>query len=655
MAEQMAEPTTGPTRCTVADDATMTTSPSPAAWGVAEGYADAAGSWRQPPQATLDAVLAAMGAGADPAPPRSRLAGARPGGPTGAEGPVEVTTEDGAALRVEAGGRLPGDLPAGYHTLTDLSSGESSVMVVSPGACVLPAAPTWGWALQLYAARSRESWGMGDLADLAELGRWSAGELGAGLVLVNPLHAALPGLPQGSSPYYPSSRRFRNPLYLRVEEVPGASTLGPVIDDVAAAGRRLNEDRRIDRDEVFRLKMAALAELWQRFPGDDGFARWCREQGPALENYGTFCALVDEHGSPWRDWPEAVRHPDGPGIAGFRARRRRQIDFHRWLQWLVDSQLARASREVAVVQDLAVGFDPDGADAWEWQDVVASGMSVGAPPDEFNTRGQDWGLPPFDPWRLRAAGYRPFVETLRAVLNHAGGLRLDHVMGLFRLFWVPHGAGPADGTYVRYPAADLLDIVALESHRAGAWVVGEDLGTVEDDVRRELAARNVLSYRLVWFEPGDPAGYPERALAAVTTHDLPTVAGLWSGSDLEAQRRLGMDPNEAGTEDMRRHIAAVAGVTGGAPADEVVAGVHRALGRAPSLLLTAGLDDALAVEERPNMPGTTDEWPNWSIALPAGIEEIESDLRPRRIAGMLRRDGGDDDAEPPGTERGRSR
>ncbi|MFN2606705.1 MAG: 4-alpha-glucanotransferase [Acidimicrobiales bacterium] len=602
---------------------------------MAEGYHDAAGEWREPPASTLDAVLGAMGASGESPPPRSALAAARPGGSTGVDGPVELVTEDGATLRLGPGQPVPPDLPFGYHRLTDLDGGGDHLMVVGPGACPLPAARTWGWAVQLYAARSTASWGIGDLGDLAQLGRWSAGDLGAGFLLVNPLHAAVPVLPQDASPYYPSSRRFRNPLYLRVEDVPGAATLGPALDDLSAAGRRLNADRRVDRNEVFRLKSAALAELWERFPGDPAFDRWCTAQGDALENYATFCVLTERHGRPWRDWPGGVRHPEGPAVAAFRRVHRRRVDFHRWLQWLVDRQLATASTEVAVVQDLAVGFDPGGADAWEWQDVVAPGMSVGAPPDEFNTKGQDWGLPPFDPWHLRAAGYRPFVETVRAALSHAGGLRLDHVMGLFRLFWVPAGCPAADGTYVRYPAADLLEVVALESHRAGAWVVGEDLGTVEDHVRDELATRNVLSYRLLWFEPGDPAGFPERALAAVTTHDLPTVAGLWSGADLDAQRRLDMAPNEEGTAAIRERIAAVAGVGDDAPVDRVVEGVHRALARAPSVLLTAALDDALAVEERPNMPGTVDEWPNWSIALPATVDDIVAHPGPAALAAIL--------------------
>ena len=605
---------------------------------MAEGYADATGEWREPSPDTVEAVLSALGATDEDPPAQPPVVAARPGSVVASDRPTELVTEDGATLALAPGERLPPDLPLGYHTLVDPEDGSRRTLVLGPGECLLPAnAPTWGWATQLYAVRSRSSWGIGDLADLAELGRWSARELGAGLLLVNPLHAAVPVLPQDASPYYPSSRRYRNPLYLRVEDVPGAAEVGPELEELARAGRALNGERRIDRDGVFRLKMRALARLWERFGGDPAFDRWCQDEGPALEAYATFCALSEEHGRPWRSWPEGLRHPDSPAVAEFRAASRRRVDFHRWLQWLLDAQLARASAEVSVVHDLAVGFDPGGADAWEWQDVLAPGMSVGAPPDEFNTKGQDWGLPPFDPWRLRAAAYRPFVETVRSAFRHAGGLRLDHVMGLFRLFWVPHGSSPRDGTYVRYPASDLLDIVALESHRAGAYVVGEDLGTVEEEVRAELAARRVLSYRLLWFEEGDPAGWPERALAAVTTHDLPTVAGVWSGRDLEAQRQAQMAPNEEVAAALRERVSRISELPLDAPVDDVVTRTYATLSQAPCMLLAASLDDGLSVEERPNMPGTLDEWPNWSIALPAPLEDIRNDPRPAEIALLLRR------------------
>jgi 4-alpha-glucanotransferase len=289
------------------------------------------------------------------------------------------------------------------------------------------------------------------------------------------------------------------------------------------------------------------------------------------------------------------------------------------------------------MQDLPIGVDPDGADAWAWQDALATGASVGAPPDRYVRRGQDWGLPPFVPHRLRALAYQPFVETIRAALRHAGGLRIDHVMGLFRLFWIPAGAAPADGGYVRYPADDLLAIVALESHRAGAFVVGEDLGTVEVGVRERLADHGILSYRVMWFEDRPTAEYPELAMAAVTTHDLPTVAGLWTGADIFEQRALGLEPNEAALAATRKRLAAATGVGAEPTIDDVVAATHELLGAAPSLLVTATLDDALGVVERPNVPGTTSERPNWSLALPVPLEQLETTPLAARIARALRR------------------
>jgi 4-alpha-glucanotransferase len=270
-----------------------------------------------------------------------------------------------------------------------------------------------------------------------------------------------------------------------------------------------------------------------------------------------------------------------------------------------------------------------------WQDVFAHGARVGAPPDEFNAAGQDWGVPPFVPWKLRAAGYEPLVRTMRAAMRHAGALRVDHVMGLFRLYWIPPGLGPADGAYVRYPESELLEIVALESVRAGVVIVGEDLGTVEDDARARLAAAGVLSSRLVWFEREPPAHYPEQAFAAVTTHDLPTIPGAWTGADLDAQRAAGVEPNVAGLAELRAHLAAVAGVTEAAPVAEVVLGAYRRLASAPAMIVSATLDDPLGVEERPNLPGTTDERPNWSIALPVPLDSIERNPVVQAVAAAL--------------------
>jgi 4-alpha-glucanotransferase len=269
--------------------------------------------------------------------------------------------------------------------------------------------------------------------------------------------------------------------------------------------------------------------------------------------------------------------------------------------------------------------------------VLANGASVGAPPDEFNTEGQDWCLPPFVPHRLRSLRFGPFIDTLRASLRHAGGLRIDHVMGLFRLYWIPAGLGPKRGAYVQYAADELLAIVAVESHRAGAWVAGEDLGTVEKDVRRRLAENRMLSYRLLWFEDKRPDKYPKRSMAAITTHDLPTVAGIWSGYDMNARREIGLSADEESYAKIRKRLLAATTLSDDESPSEAIRKAYEALARAPSSVLVANLDDALAVSERPNMPGTVDEWPNWSLALPTLLEEIEEAALPAAIAKCLSR------------------
>jgi 4-alpha-glucanotransferase len=607
-------------------------------WGIDDGYEDALGVWRETPVTTRSALRAAMGVNpAQSSPPAEPpVCVLRSGQILPLEKPAELRLEDGTMLRVDVS--LPADLPLGYHELCALDGGETVHVIVSPGQCYLPADwHTWGWAVQLYALRSAESWGIGDLADLRHLGHWSATDLGTGILLINPLHAATPVLPQQPSPYFPTSRRFRNVLYLRVEEVPGAAEVGIELEPLVAAGRALNRQRRIDRDAIFRLKIQALDRLWSRFGGDPAFDRYCYEQGEALQQFASFCALAEHYGRGWQAWPAEYRRPDAPAVARFAAERADRVRFHQWLQWLLDVQLARAAAELPVMQDLPIGVDPNGADAWAWQDVLATDVTVGAPPDQYNTLGQDWGLPPFIPDKLRAAAYEPFRQTIRATLRHAGGLRIDHVMGLFRLYWIPQGMDPSLGAYVRYPADELLAIVALESQRARALVVGEDLGTVEEGIQERLAAHRLLSYRLLWFETEPPACYPELALAAVTTHDLPTVAGLWSGVDLRTQQRLGLRPNEAGLREIAERLRAMTGLPKRAKVHEVIVRAHQLLAEAPSVMVTATLEDALAVEERPNMPSTTAEWPNWSLALPASLEDLQTQALARAVADTLKR------------------
>ena len=610
------------------------------AWGVDLNYEDALGKWHEASEQTVRAVLQAMGVKGEETPAHEDedyVMVATPGRRRKLIAPAEVTLESGETLRV--GRQLPAEMPFGYHRLTYLKRDETVRLIVSPGRCFLPEdLETWGWAVQLYAARSRSSWGVGDLADLERLAEWSASKLGARMMLINPLSAVTPIQPQQSSPYYPTSRRFFNPLSIHIEWVPGASAEAvPDLDRLAKAGRELNRERLIDRDKAFELKMAALELLWERFQGDPAFDGFCRAQGPDLHRFATFCVLAETHRCGWHKWPESYRHPDRPEVKRFGEDHRRRVEFHKWLQWLLDVQLERCSKQLALMQDLPIGVDPDGADAWAWQDVFAHGAGVGAPPDEFNTQGQNWGLPPFVPHKLCAASYEPFIQTIRAAFRHGGGLRIDHVMGLFRLFWIPQGMSAAQGTYVRYNADDMLSIVALESQRAGAYVVGEDLGTVEEEAREKLARYRVLSYRLLWFEKEHPSSFPREALAAITTHDLPTVAGIWTGSDLQKQRDLNLNPNEESTQEICTRLTQAAGLRADAPIEEVVTRAYGLLSAAPCRILTAALDDAAAVEERPNMPATTGEkHPNWSIALPEPIETLMAKPLAANIASALR-------------------
>jgi 4-alpha-glucanotransferase len=605
-------------------------------WGVDLNYEDALGCWHDVPDKTIEAALASMGADG-----RARPSNGDPvlfAGPPGRFEP-----ECSGLVRLEDGGSVPVEpgriylIPDGYHQFESENHNKPKRLIVSPGRCYLPAGlTTWGWSVQLYATRSKESWGIGDLSDLEKLVRWSQG-MGAGMLLLNPLSAAAPILPQQDSPYYPTSRRFFNPLWIHIEWVPGA--LGSDgLETLAQEARALNDNRRIDRNRVFQLKVRALEELWANYKPDQAFTDFCLTQGADLDRFATFCVLAEQHKHGWRSWPDEYRHPSSSAVERFARANSKRVDFHKWLQWLIDQQLARCAQHVSLMQDLPIGVDPDGADAWAWQDVFAKGMAVGAPPDEFNTQGQNWGFAPFDPHKLRAAGYEPFIQTIRAAFRRSGGLRIDHVMGLFRLFWIPEGMPAKDGAYVRYPAGEMLAIIALESQRARAYVVGEDLGTVETEARKKLATARILSYRLLWFEKDGPQDYPKNALAAITTHDLPTVAGLWTGSDLKKQHDLGLNPNDASTAEIRERLARVTEVENNCAVEDLIQKSYAFLANAPSRILTAALEDAAAVEERPNVPTTLSEKnPNWSLALPMHLDDLMNRKLPHQIAESLRR------------------
>ncbi|MFN2581434.1 MAG: 4-alpha-glucanotransferase [Candidatus Dormibacteria bacterium] len=599
--------------------------PQPERWGVQTEYVDATGARRRVPPEAVQRALASMRASA-PAPADDGPVFARHGERLPAAA-VGVVTEQGDELDVR--GAVPPGLPAGYHRLR-MRRGDERELIVAPARCHLSDnLRAWGWAAQLYAVRSARSWGMGDLGDLAALGRWSR-SAGAGVLQLNPLHAAAPGEPQEASPYFPSSRLFRNPLYLAIEQVPGAAG-DREIAAIAETARTLNRRDVIERDRVNALKMQALARLYQRFNGSTQFAEFCERAGDTLRRYACFCVLAERHGGAWRTWPEQFRRPDSPALTRLEELERRRVNFHRWLQWQLELQLSRAEREIMIMHDVAVGFSPDGADAWLWQDLLTPDMRIGAPPDEYNIAGQDWGLPPFDPHRLRAAGFSAFRDTLRAVMRPDSAVRIDHVMGLFRLWWVPRDSGPAGGVYVRYPSRELMDIVALESARARCVVVGEDLGTVEPGVRTEMRRRAMLSYRVAWFEDRPPSRYPRHALAAVTTHDLPTIAGVWTGADIDEMRRCGVAVNDAAEARVRRRLDRLVGAPSRLRMGDVIERTHRSLAEAPSMLLLATLDDAAGSSRRPNIPNARGR-ANWSLPLPRTLEQLRRNALPQRIA-----------------------
>lgn len=634
-------------------------------WGIQAGYTDVFGTWTEPSAEAARRIRRAQGATTDdpaePAPTGTPLLIVAAGTSASAavRGRAHLALEDGTDLRVRDG-HLPPDLPLGYHRLEG-DRGRSGpavqhVIVVPPRAHVPEPFHAWGITAQLYAARSRTSWGMGDLGDLAQLAAWAT-ERGATTIGLNPLHANAPGGPPANSPYSPSSRRFLDPIYLDVEAVLSDRPVDDA-DEAIAAGRALAAGDRIDRDAVWRHKLAVLARCWAERPlaFEPAVAATPGTAPPVdaaallasgatgrpiavsaeLWLWGTYCAVAEVHGPAWTAWPADLRAPHSVAIGAFAREHADRVAFWTWLQLLTEAQLAAAGAPRWLVTDLAVGFAPDGFDAWQWQDHLAIGTRIGAPPDLLGPDGQDWGLPPFVPWRVRSLAYRPIAETLRANLRHGAGIRIDHVMGLLRLYWIPPELPASDGAYVGWSGTELLDIVALESVRAGALVVGEDLGTVDDAIRAELGGRGILSTRLLWFEDEPPAQWPTQAMAAITTHDLPTVAGVWSGVDLADQHAAGVTVPDDGDELFRHRLRVAASCDDTAAADDVAVAAHATLAEAPSMLVTAALDDLVGAQHRPNVPGTIDEHPNWRIPLPVPVDDLAGHDLATRITDVLR-------------------
>ncbi|MEA5633501.1 MAG: 4-alpha-glucanotransferase [Cutibacterium granulosum] len=585
---------------------------------------------------------------------------------------------------------IPGNLPLGYHELivtigthdADGSAADggihttaTSTIIVTPNRVGLPrrmgASRVWGYAAQLYSVRSHHSWGLGDLTDLADLCTWSASQ-GAGYLLTNPLHAAEVAGRMEPSPYLPSSRLFVNPIYIRPELIAEYHDLDQYDASLIESLRTttLDDDPQalLDRDRTWQAKSQAL-ELIHRVDMSASrrmaFTAFRVARGRRLEDFATWCLLSELHGSDWHDWPAELHDPHGAAVARVRREHADRIDFHMWLQWIADQQLSTAQSSgtdagmpVGLICDLAVGVNGSGADAWMLNGLFAREMNVGAPPDPFNQAGQDWGQPPMRPDVLEQMAYAPLREMVSNALRHAGGVRIDHIMGLFRLWWVPKGLGPRHGAYVRYNHEAMVGVVALEAYRAGALVIGEDLGTVEPWVRDHLASRGILGTSIMWFETGpdgrpkQPQQWREHAMSSVTSHDLPPTSSYLRGDHVELRDRLGLltesvDEERENARRERETWLASLRQQGVLEADEddpeqVTLAMHTLLTRTPSKVINATLTDAVGDPRTQNLPGTEDEYPNWRVPLsgpdgePVYLEDLYSSDRVARMAKVLR-------------------
>ncbi len=563
--------------------------------------------------------------------------------------------------------------------------GGSMRLIVTPDRCFEPQGRTWGVYANLYALSSGQNWGIGNLSDLGTLIAW-VGSLGGDFVGINPLHAIPNRMPYGVSPYSSTSRLYRNFIYLDMEQISDDPEYRALISSPGFREEAgfLSGSEFIDYERVAKLKMRALRVAFDSFvehdmiPGtreSDDFISYIEAEGRPLEAFATFSALEEHLRAEnaglyrWQDWPRKYRDPDSPAVREFKRLHEREVLFFKFVQWHIERQMDAAADEarkmgmgVGLYQDLAVGSSGGGSDAWSSQGVFAFGTHVGAPPDAFNLSGQNWGFPPLIPEKLKESGYEIFIQTIRSNLRHAGALRVDHVLGLFRLFWIPDGMSPREGTYIRYPSEDLLRIIALESVRNRAVIIGEDLGTIGDEVREALRSFGILSYRLFYFERDwsvssllPPEAYPEMALTAVTTHDLPTLYGYWMGRDIEVKESLDLYPDDESLErdvrerekDRRRILDAIGDCLPeslkrdipNAMTPELSLCIHRHLGRTPCRMVVVNLDDIIGVLNQQNMPGTIDTHPNWRQKYPVALEDVFRNPHAKALADMFRQEG----------------
>lgn len=561
----------------------------------------------------------------------------------------------------EAGERmipLPKGLRLGYHTLRlywlaqpQLELLGEAHFIVCPQRALTPVGRVAGVAISLYGLRSSRDWGCGDLTDLhAAIDAFA--RAGAHFVALNPLHAIANRQPYNTSPYLPQSSLYRNFIYIDVEKAPGYIPQ----EWAAREAAELRAAELVEYERVAKLKLAALGGAFDRFQEQGGsnpvgadtplhkeFDAYIASQDHSLHNFAVYCALDEamHRRDPdvwlWTQWPEEYRDPRSNAVADFARDNRARVLFFKFLQWLLDRQIAQAQAHalsrgmrIGLYHDLALAVDRYGADLWSHREFFVAGCRVGAPPDDFAPNGQDWGFPPPNREAHRADGYRLFAQSIRNSARHGGALRIDHVMRFFRLYWMPEGKTAAEGAYVRDYAANLLGVLALESHRNGFVVVGEDLGTVSPGVRQRLAETGILGYRLLWFERNSdgsycaPQDYATQAAVSTTTHDLPTMAGFFSGRDIEARREAGLIDEaayQAQWDSRRREIQRLDGALDRAGFHADAVGFVLAT---PCMLAVVNQEDLTGETEQQNLPASTWQYPNWRRKMKVTVEDLGS-------------------------------
>jgi 4-alpha-glucanotransferase len=565
---------------------------------------------------------------------------------------------------------------------------KTSKVIITPESCYIPPElrdeRTWGLSINLFSISSSRNWGIGDFTDLKNIIRWVA-DLKGNFVGINPLHSIPNTKPFGVSPYSPISRLYKNFIYLDIENIPEVIESKDAQATIKSASFRkelvkLRKSKLIDYEHISSLKEKILQHAFSIFyekyyvqdtPRAKDFKRYVSEEGNSLESFSLFLSLREHmkkifNAYTWQEWPEEYLCPSSTTVQVFRKTHEREILFYKYVQWLIDEQLKETSKlarslgvVVGLYYDLAIGSVAGGSDMWSYQNVFGE-ADVGAPPDDFSPNGQNWGFPPLIPERLKDTAYELFIQTIRKNMKYGGALRIDHAPGLFRLFWIPYGMSPKESTYIMYPSEDLLRIIALESVRNRVMVIAEDLGTVGEGVRETLKEFQMLSYKLFYFERNypDPSfllpeKYPDVALCAVTTHDLPTIYGYWADQDLKMRKKMAMYPDDSlwkkQMEERKRDkklILSALKSQGIIPDDfpsktemtpELCLAIYQYLAKTPCKLLLVCLDDIIGTLNQQNMPGTVDSYPNWMQKTPLALEKIVSDKRFVALSEILKR------------------